>query len=90
MDEYFKYSNDISIKEVNEMISDIEDLLMMIEHFNEVLAFKMKIHHPSFSMFLRNLQINNCYAISNTLQVKSILDKAVENYFLETNNAGHG
>lgn len=90
MDTYINYQNDISIEEISAMITDMEELFYHIERFNELLAEKQKQRHPSFGMFLRALTINNCNAISASLKIKSILDKAIMDYLENTDEGGNG
>lgn len=83
---------DFSVEELEMMITDIEATIFHIERFNEFLAERMKLRHPNFCAYMRAILINNSHTISYTLKVKSMLDKAMENYFMsaETTEGGHG
>ena len=81
---YIRYTNNISIEEVYQMIEDIEAIIYHVEKMNEVLSAKMTKRHPVFTSLIKALLISNCNAVKATLQVKSLLDKTMDDYFVKS------
>ena len=85
MDKHFvRYTNDVSIEEIQQMIEDIEVVIYHIEKMNEVLSEKMTKNHPIFTSLIKALLISNCNAVKATLQIKSLLDKKMDDFFMKS------
>lgn len=81
MDSHFvKYTNNISVEELYQMIEDMEIIIYYVEKMNEMLGEKIQNRHPVFCSLVRALLLSNCHAVKATLQIKATLDKTMDDF----------
>jgi len=80
MTEYIDYKQPLSLEEIHKMHKDLEDIVGLIEHQNEVLTYKLRDNKNIFAAFIKPLIVMNNHSLKSMLGFYKLLNEALQNY----------
>lgn len=85
------YKRNVPIDTVQKMYEDLLDLILMVEHQNEILMYKIKENNPLFCSFIKPLLLANNLALGSMVSAQRFLNEALVNYLNDSgdNETGH-
>lgn len=78
--EILDYREGLSMEEIQKMQKDLDDLIALVEHTNEILTYKIKANRSIFTSFVKSLLVVNNQALGSMLKYHHLLDKSLQDY----------
>jgi len=88
MKEWILYKKDISMDDIHKMHESLLDVILLLEHANEVLMQKIHENNPIMLTFLKKTILANNHALSEMVKAQQFLNEALVNYLQETDDGG--
>ena len=86
--ETLDYKEQLSMEEIQKMFRDLDDIIALVEHTNEILTYKIKANRSIFTGFVKNLVMVNNQCLGSMLKFHHLLDKTLQDYLQGENRKG--
>lgn len=80
MTELLDYHEAITLEEIQKMQKDLDDIIALVEHTNEILTYKIKANRSIFTSFVKSLLVVNNQSLSSVLKFHHLLDKTLQDF----------
>ena len=74
------YKENLSYEEIQKMYKDLDDIIALVEHTNEILTYKIKTNRSIFTSFVKSMLVVNNQALGSMLKFHHLLDKSLQDY----------
>lgn len=78
--ELLDYHEAITLEEILKMKNDLDDIIALVEHTNEILTFKIKANRSIFTSFVKNMLVVNNQALGSMLKYHHLMDQTLQDY----------
>ena len=78
--EIIDYKEGITMEEILKMYKDLDDIIALVEHTNEILTYKIKANRSIFTSFVKSMLVVNNQALGSMLKFHHLLDKSLQDY----------
>ena|SRR3990167_2852047 len=82
------YKENLSYSDIQKMYRDLDDIIALVEHTNEILTYKIKANRSIFTSFVKSLLLINNQSLGSMLKFHHLLDKTLQDYLQGENRKG--
>jgi len=79
------YNQELSVSDVYQMQVDLQDLIALVEHTNEILTVKLEKGNLVFAGLIKTMIINNNISMKSMMASLKLVNQVLYDYLKETN-----
>lgn len=84
------YKQSLSLKDIEQIRKDLEDIAALIEHQNEILTYKLRANPNIFAAFIKAQILVNTQSLGCIVKYYRLIDQAMQDFLQEADNQESG